>query len=81
LFLTAQARLVHSTELKRCERVGALSREELGLNATVKTGVAMSIVVAGAIAIYASFNQDSWWYGSGLAMAWGAAVSWVRNLV
>jgi hypothetical protein len=81
LFLTAQASLVHSTELNRCERVGALSREELGLNATVKTGLAMSIVVVGAIAIYESFNQDSWWYGSGLAMAWGATVSWVRNLV
>ena len=51
------------------------------MNATLKTGLAMSIVIAGAIAIYETFHQDSWWYGSGLAMAWGATVSWVRNLV
>jgi hypothetical protein len=32
----------------------------------------MSIVIAGAIVIYETFHQDLWWYGSGLAMAWGA---------
>jgi hypothetical protein len=51
------------------------------VNATLKTGLAMSIVVVGAIVIYETFHQDSAWYGSGLAMAWGATVSWVRNLV
>ncbi len=51
------------------------------VNATLKTGFAMSIVVVGAVAIHEAFQQESWWYGSGLAMAWGAAVSWVRNLV
>jgi hypothetical protein len=54
---------------------------KFGVNATLKTALAMSIVIVGAIAIYESFHQDSWWYGSGLAMAWGATVSWVRNLV
>ena len=68
-------------ELKRCERVCALSREQFGVNATVKTGLAMSIVIVGAVAIYETFQQDVWWYGSGLAMAWGATVSWLRNLV
>jgi hypothetical protein len=51
------------------------------VNATFKTALAMSIVVVGAIAIYETFHQDSWWYGAGMAMAWGATVSWVRNLV
>lgn len=51
------------------------------MNATLKTAVAMSIVIAGAIAIYETLHQDSWWYGSGLAMGWGAMVSWARNLV
>ena len=41
----------------------------------------MSIVIVGAIVIYETFHQDSWWYGSGFAMAWGATVSWVRNLI
>jgi hypothetical protein len=54
---------------------------EFGVNATLKTGLAMSIVIVGAIVIYETFHHDSWWYGSGLAMAWGATVSWVRNLV
>jgi hypothetical protein len=51
------------------------------VNATFKTAVAMSIVIIGAVAIYEACHQDSWWYGSGLAMAWGATVSWARNLV
>ena len=51
------------------------------MNATFKTALAMSIVVAGAIVIYETFYQDSWWYGSSLAMAWGATVSLVRNLI
>jgi len=51
------------------------------MNATLKTAVAMSIVIAGAIVIYEALHQDSWWYGSGLAMCWGAMVSWARNLV
>lgn len=51
------------------------------MNATLKTGLAMSVVVVGAIVIYETFHQDSWWYGSGLAMAWGATVSWARNLI
>jgi hypothetical protein len=59
----------------------ASSREQLGVNATFKTALAMSIVVAGAVVIYETFHQDTWWYGSGLAMAWGATVSVVRNLV
>jgi len=54
---------------------------EFSVNATLKTGLAMSIVIVGAIVIYETFHHDSWWYGSGLAMAWGATVSWVRNLV
>jgi hypothetical protein len=61
--------------------VGASSREQFGVNATFKTALAMSIVIAGAILIYETFHQDLWWYGSGLAMAWGATVSWVRNLI
>jgi hypothetical protein len=51
------------------------------VNATLKTALAMSIVIAGAVVIYQAFHHDTWWYGSGLAMAWGATVSWVRNLV
>jgi hypothetical protein len=51
------------------------------VNPTLKTALAMSIVIVGAIVIYETFHQDSWWYGSGLAMAWGATVSWARNLV
>jgi len=51
------------------------------MNATLKTAVAMSIVIAGAIVIYEALHQDSWWCGSGLAMIWGAMVSWARNLV
>jgi hypothetical protein len=51
------------------------------VHATLKTGLAMLIVIVGAIAIYETFHQDSWWYGSSLAMGWGATVSWVRNLV
>jgi hypothetical protein len=54
---------------------------KFGVNATIKTALAMSIVIVGAIVIYEIFHQDSWWYGSGLAMAWGAMVSWARNLV
>jgi hypothetical protein len=68
-------------EPKQQRRVGASSREQFGVSATVKTALAMSAVVVGAIVIYETFHQDSWWYGSGLAMAWGATVSWVRNLV
>jgi hypothetical protein len=41
----------------------------------------MSIVIAGAVVIYQAFSHDTWWYGSGLAMAWGATVSWARNLL
>ena len=41
----------------------------------------MSIVIVGAVAIYETFQQDAWWYGSSLAMVWGATVSWLRNLV
>ena len=63
------------------QRVGASSRESFGVNATFKTALAMSIVIVGAIVIYETFHQDSWWYGSGVAMAWGATVSWVRNLI
>ncbi len=77
----AQQNLLRRTELKRRKRVGALSRELFGVNATLKTGVAMSIVIVGAVAIYETFHQDAWWYGSSLAMAWGATVSWVRNLI
>jgi hypothetical protein len=51
------------------------------VDAMLKTAVAMSVVIAGAILIYEISHQDSWWYGSGLAMAWGATVSWARNLV
>jgi hypothetical protein len=51
------------------------------VNATLKTAVAMSIVIAGAIVIYEALHQDSWWYSSGLAMGWGAIVSWARNLI
>jgi hypothetical protein len=51
------------------------------VNATLKTALAMSIVIAGAVVIYETVHQDSWWYSSGLAMAWGAAVSWARNMV
>ena len=47
----------------------------------VQTALAMSIAIVGAIVIYETFHQDSWWYGSGVAMAWGATVSWVRNLI
>jgi hypothetical protein len=68
-------------EPKPRQRVGASSREQFGVNATVKTALAMSIVIVGAIVIYETFHQDSWWYGSSLAMAWGATVSWVRNLI
>ncbi|MGB5184456.1 MAG: hypothetical protein WBO12_20020 [Xanthobacteraceae bacterium] len=49
--------------------------------AMFKTALAMSIVIGGAIVIYETFHQDSWWYGSSLAMAWGATVSWARNLI
>lgn len=62
-------------------RVGASSRESYGVNATFKTALAMSIVIVGAIVIYETFHQDSWLYDSGMAMAWGATVSWVRNLI
>jgi hypothetical protein len=68
-------------ELEPRRRVGASARELFGVNATFKTALAMSIVIVGAIVIYETFHQDSWWYGSGLAMAWGATVSWVRNLI
>jgi hypothetical protein len=51
------------------------------VNATFKTALAMSIVIVGAIVIYETFHQDSWLYDSGMAMAWGATVSWVRNLI
>jgi hypothetical protein len=51
------------------------------VNATFKTAVAMAIVVAGAVVIHKTIHQNHWWYGSGLAIAWGATVSWVRNLV
>jgi hypothetical protein len=66
-----------------CERVGATVRGKVRItvNATLKTAVAISIVIAGAIVIYEALHQDSWWYGSGLAMGWGAMVSWARNLV
>jgi hypothetical protein len=64
--------------VQSCCRFGA---EQFGMNATLKTGLAMSVVVVGAIVIYEAFHQDSWWYGSGLAMAWGATVSWARNLI
>lgn len=72
---------LRGAELKWRDCVGAVSREQFGVNATLKTGLAMSIVIVGAVVIYETFQQDSWWYGSGLAMAWGATVSWVRNLV
>jgi len=49
------------------------------MNPLLKTAIAMFIVIAGAVVIYETINQD--WYGSGLAMAWGAAISWARNLV
>ena len=49
------------------------------MNAVLKTAIAMLIVIAGAVVIYETVNQD--WYTSGLAMAWGAAISWARNLV
>ncbi len=68
-------------EPKRRAEVSPLSRELFGVNATLKTGLAMSVVIVGAVVIYETLHQDSWWYGSGLAMAWGATVSWVRNLV
>jgi hypothetical protein len=68
-------------ELEPRRQVGASSRESFGVNAMFKTALAMSIVIVGAIVIYETFHQDSWWYGSGLAMAWGATVSWVRNLI
>ena len=45
------------------------------------SALAMAIVVAGAVVIYETVHQDHWWFGSGLAMAWGARVSWARNLV
>jgi hypothetical protein len=51
------------------------------VNATLKTAMAMSVVIAGAVVIYEAFHENIWWYSSGLAMAWGAAVSWARNLV
>ncbi len=35
----------------------------------------MSIVIAGAIVINEALHQDSWWYGSGLAMGWGATTA------
>jgi hypothetical protein len=47
----------------------------------LKTAIAMSIVIAGAVVIYETVNQDSWWYASELAMAWDATASWARNLV
>jgi hypothetical protein len=49
------------------------------MNPMLKTAIAMLIVIAGAVVIYETVNQD--WYTSGLAMAWGAAISWARNLV
>jgi hypothetical protein len=73
--------LLPGVEPKQRGWVGASSWEQIGVSATFKTALAMSIVVAGAIVIYETFHQDSWWYGSGLAMAWGATVSLVRNLV
>ena len=51
------------------------------MNATIKTTIAISILVAGALVIHEIVRQEPWWYGSGLAMAWGATVSWARNLV
>jgi hypothetical protein len=72
---------VRKKEPKPRGRVSGSAREKFSVNATFKTALAMSIVVAGAIVIYEIFHQDSWWYGSGLAMAWGATVSLVRNLV
>jgi hypothetical protein len=51
------------------------------MNATIKTAIAISILVAGAVVIHQIVRQEPWWYGSGLAMAWGATVSWARNLV
>jgi hypothetical protein len=51
------------------------------MNAVLKTAIAMLIVIAGAVVIYETVNQDPWWHTSGLAMAWGATVSWVRNLI
>jgi hypothetical protein len=80
-FLSTATGLLGSAEQKRRRWVGASSREQFDVNATLKTGLAMSIVVVGAIVIYETFHRDSAWYGSGLAMAWGATVSWVRNLV
>jgi hypothetical protein len=49
------------------------------MNAVLKTAIAMLIVIAGAVVIYETVTQD--WYTSGLAMAWGATVSWARNLI
>jgi hypothetical protein len=63
------------------QRVGASSRESFGVNATFKTALAMSIVIVGATVIYETFHQESWLYDSGMAMAWGATVCWVRNLI
>jgi hypothetical protein len=54
---------------------------QFSVNAMFKTALAMSIVIVGAIVIYETFHQDSWLYDSGMAMAWGATVSWVRNLI
>jgi hypothetical protein len=51
------------------------------VNATLKTAIAMAIVVAGAVVIHATVHQDHWWYGTALAIAWGATVSWARNFV
>jgi hypothetical protein len=81
-----QRSLFHGSEPKRHEGVGASSRQQFGVNAMFKTAMfktalAMSIVIGGAIVIYETFHQDSWWYGSSLAMAWGATVSWARNLI
>jgi hypothetical protein len=36
----------------------------------------MAIMVAGAFVIHKAVYQDHGWYGSGLAMAWGATVCW-----
>jgi hypothetical protein len=51
------------------------------VNATLKTAIAMAIVVAGAVVIHETVHQDPWWYGTALAIAWGATVSWARNFV
>src|ERR1700745_797155 len=59
-----------TTAAKPCSRLGTKTAragwrfvaEQFGVNAMFKTALAMSIVICGAIIIYETFHQDSWWY-------------------